>query len=556
MPVGQGEILHDRYRVVKLLGQGGFGAVYRAWDLNLQRPCAIKENMETAAESQEQFQREARMLSNLTHTNLPRVTDYFIIPGQGQYLVMDFIDGQDLQDKIDQAGGPLPEAQALSWTEQVCEALSYLHAQNPAIIHRDIKPKNIIISPEGKAFLVDFGIAKVFDPDQQTTLGARAVTPGYSPVEQYGHGKTDARSDVYAMGATLYTLLTEQIPVESVNRNESPLVPPRAINPQISPEIETTILAAMELAPSRRYQTIDELKNALATPQEVQVAATAVVAPAVAPASPTFESGSGTVTAGAAGVAAAGTGTAAAVKKRSIWPLIGVVAILLLLASAAAVFIVPAVSGGDSIPLIGALLATDTPTSTSPPTATNTTTPTETPTTRPTATRTRTPRPTSTSTPRNTTVPSNTPRTPTATRRPSSTPRPTSTPATTSSEIALLEPTKDARHIYQGGTTCGPNVVNFSISATGPITDELMFIFWNIQDKATGSSIGWNSGQIMQKVRGQNTWTFSFDANTMTGTLPYQEGWYIYQFILQARGGSNEKWRSATYSDITISTCP
>ena len=132
MPIGPGVTLHNRYRVVRLLGQGGFGAVYRAWDLNLQRPCAIKENLETATESQEQFQREARMLSNLTHSNLPRVTDYFIIPNQGQYLVMDFIDGQDLQDMLDEAGEPLPEAQALTWIEQVSDALSYLHSQKPA----------------------------------------------------------------------------------------------------------------------------------------------------------------------------------------------------------------------------------------------------------------------------------------------------------------------------------------------------------------------------------------------------------------------------------------
>jgi hypothetical protein len=83
-----------------------------------------------------------------------------------------------------------------------------------------------------------------------------------------------------------------------------------------------------------------------------------------------------------------------------------------------------------------------------------------------------------------------------------------------------------------------------------------MFIFYNIQDKATGSSVGWNSGQIMQKVRGQNTWTFTFDANTMTDTLPYKEGWFLYQFILQSRGVNPDKWRSTTYSDITISTCP
>lgn len=553
MPVGQGETLNNRYRVVKLLGQGGFGAVYRAWDLNLQRPCAIKENLEIAAESQEQFQREARMLSNLTHSNLPRVTDYFIIPGSGQYLVMDFVDGQDLDDKLIKAGGALPIADAVEWAEQVCDALSYLHSQKPPIIHRDIKPKNIIIRPDGKAFLVDFGIAKVFDPNQQTTLGARAVTPGFSPVEQYGHGKTDARTDVYAMGATLYNMLTGQIPVESVNRNESPLIPPRALNPQIPPELENTVLTAMELAPSRRYQAVSEFKSALQSPHQVQIAPTAVVTPAVAPTMPAYPSQAGGV--GSIGGAPPSTpGILQPAKKRSPWGMIGIIAMLLILAGAAAVYFVPKVSGGDSLPFLAGLFATETPTSTS--TSTSTSTPTITFTL--TSTLTSTPRPTNTPLPTNTSPPTNTLNAPTSTTRPSATSRPTNTPApsATSGEIALLEPTKDARHVYQGGPGCGPNVVNFSISATGPIEDHLMYIFYNIQDKATGTSIGWNSGQIMQKVRGQNTWTFAFDANTMTNTLPYKEGWFLYQFILQSRGLNPDKWRTSTYSDITISTCP
>ena len=555
MPISQGEILHNRYRVVKLLGQGGFGAVYRAWDMNLQRPCAIKENLESAAESQEQFQREARMLSNLTHSNLPRVTDYFILPGQGQYLIMDFIEGHDLQDLLDEAGGPLPEAQALSWTEGVASALEYLHTQNPPIIHRDIKPKNIIINSDGKAFLVDFGIAKVFDASRQTTVGARAVTPGYSPVEQYGHGKTDARSDVYALGATLYTLVTAQTPIESVNRNETPLVAPRAINPQISPNLENTILTAMELAPSKRYQTMGEFHTALEAPQEVQIAATAVVAPAIAPTARAAVPASA-ATAGAAGAGAVGAGGALPVQKRSPWRWIGIIALLLILTGAAAVLLVPALSDGDSLPLIGALFPSETPT----PTATSTPThlPTYTNTATATPTRTNTPRPTRTRTPTRTPSPTAVKEAATATRKPSNTPASTSTQeaAPTSAEIILLEPTKDGQHVFQGDTSCGNNTVNFTISATGPITDHVMFMFWNIQDKTTGSSIGWNSGQIMHKVRGENTWTFSFDADTMTDDLPYQQAWFIYQFILQAKGGSNETWRSATYSDITIARCP
>ncbi len=282
MPLAQGQILNNRYRIVKLLGQGGFGAVYRAWDTSLNRPCALKENLDTSPEAERQFGREASMLANLRHSSLPVVTDHFILPGQGQYLVMDFVEGEDLQSMADRAGGPLPENQVLSWIGQVCDALNYLHSQNPPIIHRDIKPANIRVTPDGRAMLVDFGIAKVYDPKLKTTLGARAVTPGYSPQEQYGTGTTDPRSDVYSLGATLYTLLTGSEPVESIQRNlDVPLPSPRTINPAISPAVERVILRAMEMRPTQRYQSADEMKNGLAgdTGRQPPVSGPPVVAP-------------------------------------------------------------------------------------------------------------------------------------------------------------------------------------------------------------------------------------------------------------------------------------
>jgi Tol biopolymer transport system component/predicted Ser/Thr protein kinase len=278
MPLTSGQILNTRYRIVKLLGQGGFGAVYRAWDLNLSRPCAIKENLETTLEAQQQFQREAQMLSNLHHPNLPRVIDYFFISGQGQYLVMDFVEGDDLQSILDNAGNPLLESQVLPWIHQVCDALSYLHRQNPPIIHRDVKPRNIIITPSGQAMLVDFGIAKLYDPQLKTTIGARAVTPGYSPNEQYGLGITDAASDIYALGATLYTLLTNQVPVESVQRTAMPLPAPRSINLFITPGIERAILKAMELSPAQRFQSMRDFRASLEQPSTIQTSPPPVIA--------------------------------------------------------------------------------------------------------------------------------------------------------------------------------------------------------------------------------------------------------------------------------------
>ncbi|HEY73032.1 MAG TPA: serine/threonine protein kinase [Thermoflexia bacterium] len=264
MPLSAGQVLENRYRIAKLLGQGGFGAVYRAWDTRLSRPCALKENLDASPDAARQFEKEAAILANLHHPNMPRVTDHFSIPGQGQYLVMDFVEGQDLQETLDQRG-PLPEAEALPWIVQICDALEYLHSQIPPIIHRDVKPANIKITSQGRPMLVDFGIAKIYDPILRTTAGARAVTPGYSPPEQYGRGHTDNRSDIYALGATLYALLTGQEPADSVESliGATELTSPRKLNPQISKPVAQAILAAMAPDPVHRYQSADEFKAAL-----------------------------------------------------------------------------------------------------------------------------------------------------------------------------------------------------------------------------------------------------------------------------------------------------
>jgi len=282
-----GQTLQNRYRIVKLLGQGGFGAVYRAWDTNLSRPCALKENLETSKEAQRQFAREATVLANLSHPNLPIVFDHFSIPFQGQYLVMDYIEGEDLEEMRRRSSGNIPEAQAMEWLSQICDALDYLHSQNPPVIHRDIKPANIKISPEGRAVLVDFGIVKLFEADSKTTMGARAITPGYSPPEQYGGGSTDARSDIYALGATVYALLTGVEPVESIQRSLGATMPsPEDLNPRISPAVNTAIMRAMEVLPTQRFSSVNAFKGALTKPVRptptFQVSQAAVFQPAVA----------------------------------------------------------------------------------------------------------------------------------------------------------------------------------------------------------------------------------------------------------------------------------
>lgn len=272
MPLNPSETLNNRYRIVKLLGQGGFGAVYRAWDTRLNGPIALKENFDTSPAAQKQFALEASILFNLRHPNLPRVMDHFSLP-TGQYLVMDYIEGEDLQEKLNQASGPLPVMQVLPWIEQICDALTYLHRQNPPIIHRDLKPANIRITPQGQAMLVDFGIAKVYDAQAKTTMGARAVTPGYSPFEQYGQGRTDARTDVYALGATLYNVLTMVEPVESIHRlMGDTLTEPVNFVPALSQEVNQAILKAMALQPDRRYPDIASFRTALLAPVKVSPA--------------------------------------------------------------------------------------------------------------------------------------------------------------------------------------------------------------------------------------------------------------------------------------------
>jgi hypothetical protein len=269
MPLSTGQILNQRYRIVKLLGQGGFGAVYRAWDVNFQLPCALKENFDTSPEAQRQFQREAQILHTLRHPGLPLVKDYFIVPGQGQYLIMDYIEGEDLQARMTRLDQPLPVQQVIHWLVQVCEALVYMQNQTPPVIHRDIKPANIKITGEtgdapGRAILVDFGIAKIYQPGAPTTQGARAVSPGYAPFEQYGHAPTDARTDIYALGALAFALLTGQTPTESIARMAGSELPsPRSLTPAIPVEVEKVILKALEQMPADRYQKAQDLLDEL-----------------------------------------------------------------------------------------------------------------------------------------------------------------------------------------------------------------------------------------------------------------------------------------------------
>jgi serine/threonine protein kinase len=264
MTLEAGVVINHRYRILSTLGQGGMGAVYRAMDLNLSVEVALKENLYLTDEYTRQFKREAAILATLRHPNLPKVTDHFEIPGQGQYLVMEFITGEDLRERMDREGF-LDEEEVIHIGSDICDALSYLHSRTPAVLHRDIKPGNIRITDDGHVLLVDFGLAKLQLGSQETTSGARAMTPGYSPPEQYGTSRTDPRSDIYALGATLYAALGGTAPEDSLSRitDFTRLTSIRTLNPKVSRKMASVLEKALELRAEDRYQSADDMKVAL-----------------------------------------------------------------------------------------------------------------------------------------------------------------------------------------------------------------------------------------------------------------------------------------------------
>jgi len=273
------DLLRDRYKIVGLVGTGGMGAVYLADDQRLTgRQCAIKETLpqpglsEAAIEAaRSQFYQEASTLARLDHPSLPKVSDYFS-EGPRDYLVMDFVPGQNLLEIVNSVhrnGQFLDETRVLAWLNQLCDTLTYLHSRQPPVLHRDIKPANIKLTPDNRVKLVDFGLVKPLDPDDPNTLtglqGAGSLP--YAPLEQYvDHlGHTDARSDLYALGATLYHLLTGPIPASAQERFLVPesLLPPHEINPNVSPGVSQLTLKAMSLHPKDRPASVADWQQML-----------------------------------------------------------------------------------------------------------------------------------------------------------------------------------------------------------------------------------------------------------------------------------------------------
>ncbi len=278
VPLKAGEVLRGRYRINRIIGQGGMGSIYLADDLRLEgRQCALKEvendrslTPDLLRETRDQFLREATVLARLDHPNIPKVSDFFSI-GNRDYLIMDFVPGKDLRTlmiEARQSGSFLDEVEVLNWAEQLADALIYLHGQTPPILHRDIKPSNLKLTPNGQLKLVDFGLVKVLAPGEVTiTILQGQGTALYTPLEQYGgdRGHTDVRTDIYAFGATLYHLLTNQPPPDARERflNPESLILPRQINPEVSARTEKAIMWAMNLHPDERPDSIEHFRQSL-----------------------------------------------------------------------------------------------------------------------------------------------------------------------------------------------------------------------------------------------------------------------------------------------------
>ncbi|MBU0702989.1 MAG: serine/threonine protein kinase [Chloroflexi bacterium] len=276
------QMVHNRYRVVTLLSKGGMGAVYEVLDTTLGVRYALKEMVPYPGTSaavlpqlREQFLQEARVLAELRHPNLPRVTDHFEEEGS-VYLVMDYVYGKRLDEIVTQQGR-LAEDEVLGWARQLMEALIYCHEHG--VIHRDIKPQNVVITSLGRVTLVDFGLAKLLDPNApHTRTVVRGLgTPEYAPPEQYDakKGSTDVRTDIYSLGASLYHALTGGPPPTVTERVVDPecLVPLNQHRDDVSKATEQVIVKAMALRPSQRFQSVAEMHEALlgSSPSRVEM---------------------------------------------------------------------------------------------------------------------------------------------------------------------------------------------------------------------------------------------------------------------------------------------
>jgi serine/threonine protein kinase len=273
-----GKILQNRYRIEKQIGQGGMGSVYLATDERFNSTVAIKETLFTDDTYLKAFQREARLLNSLKHTALPKVSDNFI-DENSQYIVMEFIAGEDLFEMIEQSGEAFPFEDVLIWADQLLDALEYLHGQENPVIHRDIKPQNLKLTSHGQVILLDFGLAKGNPTDANHQTAANSIfgySRNYASLEQIQGTGTDPRSDIYSLAATLYHLVTGKPPADALtrvmmvlNEEKDPLQPAHLIHEQVPIGFSEALNEAMSLNANLRPQSASEMRTLLSGKEKV-----------------------------------------------------------------------------------------------------------------------------------------------------------------------------------------------------------------------------------------------------------------------------------------------
>jgi serine/threonine protein kinase len=272
MPLVPDTVMQSRYRIIRKLGEGGMGSVYLAIDGRFDSEVAIKETHFTDEALRKQFEREARLLNKLRHPAMTRVVDHFT-ENNGQFLVMDYIEGDDLSDLLEKRGGAFASEEVLPWADQLLDALSYLHKQNPPVIHRDIKPQNLKLTSHNQIILLDFGLAKGFagQISRVTTSGSIfGYTPNYAPLEQVHGTGTDPRSDLYSLAATMYRLLTNFTPSDVSTRagaviggRPDTLRPACEVNPQVTTALSDVLRKGMAIDAEQRYSSAAEMRQAV-----------------------------------------------------------------------------------------------------------------------------------------------------------------------------------------------------------------------------------------------------------------------------------------------------
>ena len=279
----EGQVLQKRYRIEKQIGQGGMGSVYLATDERFNNTVALKETLFTDDNYLKAFSREARLLNSLKHTALPKVSDYFI-DDNGQYIVMEYIAGDDLFEMIEQSGEAFPLDDVKIWGNQLLDALDYLHGQASPIIHRDIKPQNLKLTPEGQVILLDFGLAKGNPTDANHQTAANSIfgySRNYASLEQIQGTGTDPRSDIYSLAATMYHLLTGKPPADALtrvmmvlNEEKDPLQPAHLIHEEVPEDLSNALQEAMSLNANLRPQSAVEMRELVSGERKAKTVST------------------------------------------------------------------------------------------------------------------------------------------------------------------------------------------------------------------------------------------------------------------------------------------